>query len=172
MEELNIKPNIQIMGALMSNACQTNDFLYINHLIDYMKINDINADQKLIERLEVIKTKFQKLFADYDWIRNKDIPQRFTNQEFRRNFHLFKTKYEEWLKRLTLEEEEHPWHQFQFQELPNKKEMHSSVKFMKQKRQTFERSQNFDKIRRDANFSPILQISHVLFRFSRLFSRI
>ena len=116
----------------MSNACKANNFVYINLLINYMKDNDIKPDQKLVESLELIKLKFQKILSDYDW-NNTEMNQRFKSENFRKQFTLFKDNYENWMKRMTLQDKQHPWHQFQIQEIPNKKGMHSFVKFMKHK---------------------------------------
>ncbi|XP_054159438.1 pentatricopeptide repeat-containing protein 1, mitochondrial-like [Oppia nitens] len=134
MDQLSMKANIQILGALVNNACKANNFSYINHIIDYMIANEINPDKKFVEKLEMTKLNVQNILAKYDWNNTEiDINPKFKSQRFREEFSLFKDKYYKWIKKITLDEAPHPWYQFQFEELDNKKKMHSFVKFMKQK---------------------------------------
>ena len=133
MEELNIVANIEIMGALMSKACHKNNIVYINHLLDYMEKNEIRGDHRLVEQLEVVNVTLQRMVASYERNGNNTaMSDHIKNDKFRDNFAQFKTKFNRILES-TIEESDHPWKQFQFQEIANKKGMHSFVKLMKNK---------------------------------------
>jgi pentatricopeptide repeat domain-containing protein 1 len=133
MEESGIKANTEIMGGLLTSASKKEDFWYINFLINYMKKNNISPDHKAIERIECLKLKIQKILAHFDNNEVNDLPNRYQSENFRKGFATFKANYEEWLQNVIIVTPEHPWDQFKFDEIKNKKAMHNFVKFMKQK---------------------------------------
>lgn len=132
MQDLNMAANIEIIGALMTNACKANNVVYINHLLDYIKKNEIRPDQRLVEQLEVVEVLLQKIAVTQERNGDRDVHKYFKSDKFKNDFSQFKIKFKDLLQK-PIEESDHPWNQFQFQELPNKKGMHSFVRFMKTK---------------------------------------
>ena len=114
MNEVGIKLNIQIVGAMLKTGCVTKNFNYVIDMLNLMSEWKIKPSERMLETLTIfIKTCNREKKKD-----NQKLPK-----NFRDDYNTFKMKFENWksrngLKDLELDEakkllKEAPWEQFQ-----------------------------------------------------------
>ncbi|XP_018322813.1 pentatricopeptide repeat-containing protein 1, mitochondrial [Agrilus planipennis] len=109
-EEMNKKRyrlNIQILGAMLHQACHHNDFQYVLELMEICVRDNIKPSGKFMEKLVEFKKKNKKISND------KSNPVS-DSESFKKGWKIFKMRYKSWLKEVTFDSEDeiHPWQQF------------------------------------------------------------
>ncbi|KAF5307034.1 hypothetical protein FQR65_LT07177 [Abscondita terminalis] len=106
MVESKYRINIEILGAMLTQACFHNNFHYVTYLMETCIRENVDPDQKFMETLEGFKKKCKIICNE------RDNPM-FTSSSFHKNYKLFKTKFKEWRTEVRVQEESvHPWQQY------------------------------------------------------------
>ncbi|GAB6025934.1 hypothetical protein CHUAL_011903 [Chamberlinius hualienensis] len=105
IESAGFRPNIEIMGAFISNACTRKDYWYIIEMLKVMRKHLIKPNPRLIDNLEdCVKTTKAMILE-----REKKGTRYAADDPFIKSFEAFLVFYKSWLKRNEMELNENPW---------------------------------------------------------------
>lgn len=64
MKEKKYAINVEILGAMLHQACMNNDVPYVLHLLDLCLTENVNPSQKFIEKLDQFKRKCKGIYVE------------------------------------------------------------------------------------------------------------
>ncbi|KAK4876562.1 hypothetical protein RN001_009068 [Aquatica leii] len=98
--------NIEILGAMLKQACFHNNFQYVLYLMQTCIREGIDPDKKFMSTLEEFKKKCKVIC-------NEKENSEFKSSSFHKNYKLFKMEYREWCGEVKVQDEDtHPWQQY------------------------------------------------------------
>jgi pentatricopeptide repeat domain-containing protein 1 len=103
IEAAGFKLNIEIIGALISNACSVPDFWYLEDLLKVMEKNQIYASPQALELIEVTKNKARDILLRRERGQTEGIPKVYLKRDFEEGFNSFIQYYKWWLRRVSVE---------------------------------------------------------------------
>ncbi|XP_057667744.1 pentatricopeptide repeat-containing protein 1, mitochondrial [Diorhabda carinulata] len=103
MKEACYTLNIEILGAMLSQACHHLNFNYVIHVMELCVTENISPNKKFIETLEIFRKRIKYM--------RKDKP---LTSSFIKDVVNFKIRYKKWITEVEIDESEnaHPWQQF------------------------------------------------------------
>ena len=108
-----LRPNIQIMGAMMKKACFSKDILTMELIMKKMTQFSIPADRRIIDVLTLTIEEIDKILWSIEKGKQKPYGQ-FLNSDYPLNFNRLKSFFERWAGSTEIEIN-HPWDQFKYQ---------------------------------------------------------
>uniref|UniRef100_A0A1Y1K6Z0 Pentacotripeptide-repeat region of PRORP domain-containing protein n=1 Tax=Photinus pyralis TaxID=7054 RepID=A0A1Y1K6Z0_PHOPY len=106
MSQANYRMNIEILGAMLTQACYHNNFKYILFLMETCLSEGIQPSTKFMQKLEEFRKKSKYISNDKENPLSK-------STTFQKGYKMFKGRYKEWCDEITVEEEQvHPWQQY------------------------------------------------------------
>ncbi|GFT42837.1 pentatricopeptide repeat-containing protein 1, mitochondrial [Nephila pilipes] len=110
MRKLGYSPNIEIIGALVRNACKCLDFKFMQDTLKLIKELQTYPDERMLKTIECTLEAARNNIIDME--QGKDVSYRYRKEGFTKNYKEFCEIYEEWLKNVKLEKQEHVWDQY------------------------------------------------------------
>jgi Ribonuclease G/E len=127
MKAAGFRPNVEVIGAMVSNASLLYQFWYLIDLMNLMKDEGIQPDPHILERLEQAYQNCRKDIIDYEKNMDKFNPN--DRPSYHEAFKVFSMYYPKWLKAVQVLKDEHPWAQYGYTERVKReqKELDGSV---------------------------------------------
>ncbi|KAF5304083.1 hypothetical protein FQA39_LY01868 [Lamprigera yunnana] len=106
MAEAKYRINIEILGAMLTQACHHNNFRYVLYLMEMCIREGIDPSPKFMQNLQEFKKKCKSITND----KNNPLHK---STSFLKHYKQFKAQYTEWCDEVKVAEEEvHPWQQY------------------------------------------------------------
>ncbi|KAG8183529.1 hypothetical protein JTE90_003877 [Oedothorax gibbosus] len=110
MRKLGLCPNTIIVGSLLSGACTALDFDYMENVLELMEEEGIKPNDRMLQRLETTVKTIRKNI--YDMEHGRTVPSIYEKEGFAERYKEFCQTYEQWLKNIKYDKEEHVWEQY------------------------------------------------------------
>lgn len=106
MSKASYRMNIEILGAMLTQACHHNSFPYVLHLMDNCINEGIDPSQKFMDNLETFRKKSKHISNDSNNPLSK-------SEGFQKGYKAFKWRYKTWKNEINIQDTNtHPWQQY------------------------------------------------------------
>lgn len=106
------------------------NFLYLTKLIYHTSCSDYQPTKEVVQGLDEVRIKAYETIVDHECNRLSKTPHWLTSQQVEQ-FETFKMRLSEWLKKVKIRQDSHPWLQFY---VPNESKKRGFKKFVKDMR--------------------------------------
>lgn len=110
MKKLGFSQNVEIIGAFLHNASKAMDFQYLQDVLKLMEQQNIKPNEKALRKVEETLELARQNIIDME--HGKEVKPVYKRKGFSQSYKNFCLVYEDWLKRMKVEVEEHPWTQY------------------------------------------------------------
>ncbi|XP_053687641.1 pentatricopeptide repeat-containing protein 1, mitochondrial [Sabethes cyaneus] len=117
MSDAGVRPNIQILGAMLRQGMATQNFRYVTGMLQIVHQLRLKPNEKFLQHLENFNKKCEKLSQDYE-----QNPRKANYENFKLECNRYKLKLDYWKEQMGLQGldwdtargivREHPWEQF------------------------------------------------------------
>ncbi|XP_058054642.1 pentatricopeptide repeat-containing protein 1, mitochondrial [Anopheles bellator] len=139
MHEVDVRVNIQILGAMLRQGCARRNFRYITEILNIVKRERLMPNEQFLRHLEEFTKVCEKQDREYDSKPNKKDREEFKTEYNRYRIHLEAWREHKGLHGLALNQalgivRSHPWAQFKepqaagYEEVKNPKLRHKKKK--------------------------------------------
>uniref|UniRef100_A0A1B6FRY6 PROP1-like PPR domain-containing protein n=1 Tax=Cuerna arida TaxID=1464854 RepID=A0A1B6FRY6_9HEMI len=105
INNLGLRPNVEILGTLLKNACYLRDCAFVMEVMKILKKEDLKPNEQFLKHLENFFRFASKVMSD-----QKTDDSGKLNQN---DFFKFREYYKSWRQKIVTETPPHPWSQFQ-----------------------------------------------------------